>query len=184
MIAQKIKSVKSVYSLIVSFLAALLHSLCCLLPLVSVTTVSTSLLAVLTPYKPVLLFVQLLIILFISYRIFLSRKQKVRRHHYLDYLMIIIAITGLVISWLEPFKTERQLLAERQFEIFKNNRSLTIQLADSLAAELAGKELRQIKGIRTVRIIDQEIQINYNYGQVKQEEIIEELKSKKFLFEY
>lgn len=98
--------------------------------------------------------------------------------------MIIIAITGLVISWLEPFKSERQLLAERQFEIFKSNRSLTIQLADSVAAELAGRELREIKGIRTVRIIDQEIQINYNYGQVKQEEIIEELKSKKFLFEY
>lgn len=184
--SSKNKFVKAVYSLVVSFVAALLHSLCCLLPLVSVTA-STSLLPILMPYKPLLLVIQLLVLLFLFYRIFQNKRQKTKNKRwklYLDYSMLLVAILGLLVGLLEPFKTERQVLAERQFLLFKSNRSLVIQLPDSTAAKLAESELRAIKGIRTVRVVDQEIHINFDYEQVKQEEIIQELKAREFYFEY
>lgn len=155
-----------------------------MLPLASVTA-STSLLPILMPYKPILLLIQLLVLLFLFYRIFKSKKQKSEKKRwrvYLDYSTLLVAILGLLVGLLEPFKTERQVLAERQFLLFKSNRSLTIQLSDSTAAKLAERELRAIKGIRTVRVVEQEVHINFNYEQVKQEEIIEELKERKFHF--
>lgn len=181
MIAKKISFVKSVYSLLVSFLAVLLHSLCCLLPVLSVTT-SASLLTLLLPYKSSLLFVQVLTIIYLIYRVFQNRRKNPEHSHYLDTVMLIIAIAGFVFSYLEPFKTERRVLAERQFALFKSNRSLTIQFRDNRVAEFAAKDLREISGIRKVRISNQEIQVSYNVEQIKREKIIDILRVRNYRF--
>lgn len=94
-----------------------------------------------------------------------------------------IAISGLIINRWEPFKSERQVLAEQQFERFKSQRQLRIDLTGTYKEENLVAELSGIHGIRagSIGLESGSLTLSYHKEKVSAGEIWAFLKRKGYI---
>lgn len=91
-----------------------------------------------------------------------------------------IALAGLIINRWEPFKSDRQILAEQHFERFKSQRQLRIDVMRRGNMQELLADLRRIDGVRKGSIVlEQEaVTLSYHKEKVSPEQILSILKSK------
>ncbi|WP_342084632.1 copper chaperone [Dyadobacter sp. OTU695] len=91
-----------------------------------------------------------------------------------------IALSGLIISRWEPFKSEEQVLAQQHFERFKSHRQLRIELTHPDNAQELLADLREIEGIRkgSIALEPESVTLSYYKEKVSPEHILAVLKSK------
>ena len=95
----------------------------------------------------------------------------------------LIALSGLVISRWEPFKSEEQILAEQHFERFKSQRQFRVDLTGTYNEEKLLMDLHQIEGIRkeSIGLEKHVVTLSYHKEKVSAGEIFEILRSKGYL---
>lgn len=143
---------RSVYSLSFSVVVTLLHISCCLVPLVSIASLSFVNTRFLAEHQMFFQILQWGVLLWLSGRLlafYIFDKHFHNRTEMISYcLSWLIAATGLAVDYREPFKNENQILAEQHFERFRNHRQLNIRLAVSCDAEQLQGDLACIEGVR------------------------------------
>lgn len=92
-------------------------------------------------------------------------------------------MSGLMINRWEPFKSEEQVLAEQQFDRFRSQRQLRIDLADTYNKEALMHVLTSIEGVRkgTIGTEPGAVTFSYHKEKVTADEIFEILKDKGFV---
>ena len=95
----------------------------------------------------------------------------------------LIALSGLVISRWEPFKSEEQILAEQHFERFKSQRQFRVDLTGTYNEEKLLTDLHQIEGIgkESIGLEKHVVTLSYHKEKVSAGEIFEILRSKGYL---
>ena len=99
-------------------------------------------------------------------------------------ISLLIAIGGMAVNHYEPFKSEKQKLAEQQFILFKNHRQLEVNLSGKYDQAALRKDLMNIKGIKSNRIsiVNDTLGLTFQSNQVSSEEILRNLRSKGYSF--
>jgi len=170
------------------FTATLLHMGCCLLPLFSIIGTSLPYLEFFSRFKSFFTCFQLAVLLYLTVRIMLDQK-KVKpfcnmKDRIMHFVSLVIVITGMTISYYEPFKTEDQMLAERQFLLFKNHRQLEVNLFGEYDEEALRKDLENMKGIKSNRISigNDTLALTFHSDEVSRQEILRNLRLKGYSF--
>jgi hypothetical protein len=96
------------------------------------------------------------------------------------YVSWLIAATGLVVNYWEPFKSDNQILAEQHFERLRNHRQLSIQLAVPCDAERLQSDLTCIDGVRkgSVNVKAHAATLSYHKNMVTPDHIYTVLRAK------
>jgi hypothetical protein len=177
-------AMRGFYSLSFSLIITFLHVGCCLLPLLSLASLPVFDAGFLARHQTMLTVLQWGVFIALSARLaalYIFNKNFHGRTEKLSYFLgWSIALTGLIINRWEPFKSDRQILAEQHFERFKSQRQLRIDVVrrDNMQELLA--DLRGIDGVRKGSIVlEQEaVTLSYHKEKVSPEQILSILKSK------
>lgn len=178
---------RSFYSLSFSLVVTFLHVGCCLLPLFSLLSLPLFNVSFLTSYQPFFTVLQWAIFIWLTGRLVAFRYWSKNFHSRTEKLSYVagwlIALSGLVINWWEPFKTEQQVLAAQQFERFKSQRQLSIELTGTYNKEELLADLHRIDGVRKVSIglEAHTVNLSYHKEKVSAGEIFEVLKKKGYV---
>lgn len=94
-----------------------------------------------------------------------------------------IALSGLIINRWEPFKSERQMLAEQQFERFRSHRQLRVELGGSCDGQKLIADLREINGVRdeSIDLDASVVSLSYHKEKVSEDEILYVLRKKGYI---
>lgn len=180
-------NMRSVYSLSFSLLITLLHIGCCVLPLLSLASVRVVNAAFLAEHQQIFNVMQWLLFVWLTGRLaafYFWNKNFHSRAEKLSYLLgWLIAMSGLLINWWEPFKSEQQILAEQQFERFKSQRELRIRLAGTYNKEDLIADLGEIEGVRKKSIRPETgiVTLSYHKDKVSEQQIYEVLRLKGYI---
>jgi len=176
------------FTLPIAFAATLFHTACCVLPLLSLASTSLPFLDFFVRYKPFFFWFQFAVIFYLIVKITLDQT-KIKsfcslKDRILHSISLVIAIGGMVISYYEPFKGENQKLAEQQFMLFKNHRQLEVNLSGKYDKEALRKDLLDIKGIKSNRIliINDTLALTFQSNQISSQQILKSLKLKGYSF--
>jgi heme exporter protein D len=178
---------RPVYSLSISVLLTFLHIGCCVLPFLSIISVSVAHTGFLSKYQDVFEVLQWLVMVSLSGRLvafhFFGRNFHNRLEMYSYYISLVITVAGLVINYMEPFKTEKQVLAEAHFERFRQHRQLNIELIGYADENQLRKDLQDIEGIKRVSVnLDMlAVQVSYQNDRITPPEIFEVLREKGYV---
>lgn len=178
---------RSFYSLSFSLLITFLHIGCCILPLLSLASLSFLNAGFLDKHKLLFTALQWVMLTWLSGRLlafFCWKKNFHNRAEMLSYFSgWFIALSGLIISQWEPFKPERQVLAEQQFERFRSQRQLHIDLPGTYNKDALVADLGEIDGVRrsAIGLGDGSVTVSYHKDKVSPAEIFAVLKRKGYL---
>lgn len=163
-----------------------LHVACCLVPLLSLASLPVFD-TFLTGHQRIFTILQWTIFFGLTGRLFAFyywNKSFHGRMEALSYLAgWMITLSGLVINRWEPFKTERQVLAEQQFERLRSQRQLRIDLTGGYNEETLIADLHRIDGVRkeSISLEANELTLSYHKDKVSAGEILELLKRKGYV---
>lgn len=147
---------KSALSLPISIFVSLLHVGCCLFPLISIAVGSASHFDGMIRYKPLFLGLQVLLLVYLSMSLirFYSGKRffHSRLEHWFHHIAFGIAMAGLIIGLFEPFRTQQQVLAQKQFELFRTHRQIELSVSGKYNSEQLKEDLSSIKGIKPASV--------------------------------
>jgi len=175
------------YSLSFSLIITFLHIGCCILPLLSLASLPVLNLGFLAGHQLLLTVLQWTIFIWLSGRLFAFyfwNKNFHGRTEALSYLLgWFIALSGLVINRWEPFKTEQQILAKQQFERFKSQRLLRVDLSGTYNEAELITDLHQIDGVRreSIGLEARAVTLSYHKERVSAEEIFDVLRRKGYV---
>nr|WP_295934697.1 copper chaperone [uncultured Dyadobacter sp.] len=178
---------RSVYSLSFSVVVTLLHIGCCVLPLASVASLSVVNVGFWAEHQMIFQILQYGMALWFTGRLlafYIFDKNFHSRTELISYCFgWLIAATGILINYNEPFKSENQILAEQHFERFRNLRQLTIRLGVPFDAGMLRDDLRRIDGVRkgSVSIETGAITLSYHKHMVTPDQIYEALRTKGYV---
>ncbi len=164
-----------------TLLTTLLHSLCCVLPLL--TTVlgasgTVPALAGLLPYQPYFWALQGLILLGAFYHVY-SRPHRATSRG----LVWVLALASGLFSFVPHstwFKDERQVLAQAQVERVFNTRQLTLAVNSDARPQVLKAELRTLKGVIPTQTAVRagRVSLRYNQQLTSRTEILSELRQR------
>ena len=176
------------FTIPLTFTATLLHAGCCLLPLFSLASTSLPYLDFFVRYKLFFAWFQLAVMFYLIVKIILDQ-QKIKpfcnvKDRVIHFVSLLIVITGMLVSYYEPFKNEDQKLAEEQFMFFKNHRQLEINLFGEYDEEVLRKDLESMKGIKSNRILigNDKLALTFQSNEVSSQEILRNLRLKGYNF--
>jgi len=176
------------FTIPLTFTATLLHAGCCLLPLFSLASTSLTYLDFFVRYKLFFAWFQLAVMFYLIVKIILDH-QKIKpfcnvKDRVIHFVSLLIVITGMLVSYYEPFKNENQKLAEEQFMFFKNHRQLEINLFGEYDEEILRKDLENMKGIKSNRILigNDKLALTFQSNEVSSREILRNLRLKGYIF--
>ena len=176
------------FTIPLAFTATLLHAGCCLLPLFSLASTSLPYLDFFVRYKLFFAWFQLAVMFYLIVKIILDH-QKIKpfcnvKDRVIHFVSLLIVITGMLVSYYEPFKNEDQKLAEEQFMFFKNHRQLEINLFGEYDEEVLRKDLESMKGIKSNRILigNDKLALTFQSNEVSSQEILRNLRLKGYNF--
>ncbi|MCF2445958.1 hypothetical protein L0657_18510 [Dyadobacter sp. CY345] len=180
-------SIRIFSTLPVVFASTLLHIGCCLLPVLSLVGTSLPFLNFFARYKPVFVWIQLAVMLYLILKIILDLS-RIRSFcnttdRVIHFGSLVIAVTGVLISHYEPFKNDNQKLAEQRFMLFKNHRQLEVGLSGKYDQEVLKKDLLEIKGVKSGRILieNDTLALTFLSNQTSSREILRNLRLKGYL---
>lgn len=175
---------RSFYSLSFSLIITFLHIGCCILPLLSLASLPIFSTGFLSRYQQMFTVLQWTVFIGLSARLaafYLWNKNFHSRTETFSYFFgWFIALSGLVISRWEPFKSDEQILAEQHFERFKSQRQLRIDLTRRGNVHELLTDLRAIDGVRkgSIAVESGAVTLSYHKEKVSSEYILAVLKSK------
>lgn len=185
----RVMFIKSPGAFLLSLFLTLLHGVCCLGPILSISFIPFFFITGGAAYKLYLTAFQ------IAFTAFLlgglgwrfsggNRRAQGWWEGFFSVAPLLVSLAGLAIAWLEPFKTEQQRLAEQQFIFFKTNRTARIQMTEAYEPEKLRVDLRQVAGVRKVRFQDNGrlVEIHFDTTQSSEALISTELDEKGYCF--
>jgi copper chaperone CopZ len=178
---------KSAATVPVAVFFSFLHVGCCILPLITVTAGSITYLGFFREHKSVFMFIQLVMLAYISVKLLRSYLGKNQFHGAAEKIayLISLAITfaGLLIGYYEPFKTQDQKIAQQQFEFFKSHRQLEFDLSGSYDHNRLREDILQIYGVKPnrIRIHNKTVAVTFQSDKTSEPEILAALKEKGYI---
>jgi copper chaperone CopZ len=173
---------KSALSLPISIFVSLLHVGCCIFPLISIAVGSASRFDGMIQYKPLFLGLQVMLLIYLSIslvRFYLGKYFFHSRFENWSYHVAFgIAMAGLIIGLFEPFRTEQQMLAQKQFELFKTHRQIELSVSGKYNSEQLKEDITSIKGVKpkSVKINGTSVKATFQSDQVSSDKILAALR--------
>lgn len=168
---------KSALPLPLSLLVSLLHVGCCLLPLLSIAGLASNF-DVLIRYKPFFLVLQVLLLIYLSVSLVRFYLGIFSFHGQLEiwsyHIAFAIALAGMVIGVSEPFRSEQQILAERQFQMFRTHRHIKLSVYSGFDAEKFKEDIVSIQGVKpaSVKIEGSQVSATFKSDKVSSVQIV------------
>ena len=169
---------KSALSLPISIFVSLLHVGCCVFPLISVAIGSASRFEALTRYKPFFFGLQVLLLVYLGVTLvrFYSGKRLFHSQfeNWSHHIAFGIAISGMILGLYEPFRTEQQVMAQQQFELFRTHRQIELSVSGKYNSEQLKEDITSIKGVKptSVRINGSSVKATFQSNQVSSGKIL------------
>ncbi|WP_149243015.1 heavy-metal-associated domain-containing protein [Dyadobacter sp. 32] len=166
----------------ISLLVSILHVGCCIFPLISIAVGSASRFEGLTRYKPFFLGLQVLLLIYLSItlvRFYLGKHFFHSQFENWSYHVAFgIATAGLFIGLLEPFRTEQQMLAQKQFELFRTHRQIELSVSGKYNSEQLKEDITSINGVKptSVQINGTYVRATFQSNQVSSDSILAALR--------
>ncbi|MCF2493454.1 heavy-metal-associated domain-containing protein, partial [Dyadobacter sp. CY22] len=78
----------------------------------------------------------------------------------------------------EPFRTEQQVLAQQQFELFRTHRQIQLSVSGKYNSERLKEDITSIKGVKptSVKINGHSVKATFQSNQVSSAQILKTLK--------
>ncbi|USJ32269.1 hypothetical protein [Dyadobacter chenhuakuii] len=173
---------KSALSLPISIFVSLLHVGCCIFPLISIAVGSAARFEELTRYKPFFFGLQVLLLVYLGVtlvRFYLGKRLFHSQFENWSYHIAFgIAIAGMILGVFEPFRTEQQVLAQQQFELFRTHRQIQLSVSGKYNSERLKEDITSIKGVKptSVKINGHSVKATFQSNQVSSAQILKTLK--------
>ncbi|ACT95250.1 hypothetical protein Dfer_4047 [Dyadobacter fermentans DSM 18053] len=178
---------RSFYSLSFSLIITSLHIACCILPLLSLASLPLFDQGFFARNQGLLSVLQWVLFVWLSGRLFVFYFWNKTFHSRMETFSYVlgwfIALSGLIINRWEPFKSERQMLAEQQFERFRSHRQLRVELGGSCDGQKLIADLREINGVRdeSIDLDASVVSLSYHKEKVSEDEILDVLRKKGYI---
>ena len=175
---------KSVSSLSLVLILSILHTACCLIPLLAVTANSVAYFSELIQYKPVFTILQIFAVAYIGIRLLKYHRGSISLHSRLSkfalHVSFVIALASLLIGYYEPFKTENQVIAEQQFQFFRAHRQLALDISGNYNASELKEDISGMEGVKpnTVKINHATISLTFQSSKTTKSRILQRLAEK------
>jgi copper chaperone CopZ len=173
---------RSALSIPISFIMSLLHVGCCLFPWISIAAGSASHFNGLIRYKPLFLVLQILLVIYLSILLVRFYLGKYSFHNRLEnwsyHIAFATALAGLIIGVFEPFRSEQQIMAQKQFELFKTHRQIELKVSGEFNSDKFREDIISIKGVKptSVKISGTSVLATFRSNQVSPVQIVTTLR--------
>ncbi|WP_031529293.1 heavy-metal-associated domain-containing protein [Dyadobacter crusticola] len=175
---------KSALSLPVSLLVSLLHVGCCLFPVLSIAAGFASNFDILIRYKPLISGIQLVMLIYLGLSLTRFYTGKSPFHSRLEiwsyHVAFAVAFAGFIIGVFEPFRSEQQVMAQRQFELFKTHRRIELAISGQFNGGRLEEDIKSIRGIKaaSVKLNGASVSATFKSDQVSSSQIVNALQQR------